>query len=147
MNGERGFSLLEALIAGAVVAIGALGVLAAWNGVARYARAQAGPNETAALALAQQTLRVARDAWKYGAPGTAPAGSWSVAGAHPMTVTAGTTPSADGAAISVTVTYTPDPGRSEPPSVSVSADAPVLAPLPGTRIDEPSPIPQPGGAP
>lgn len=147
MRSERGFTLLEALVACAVLAIGAFGMLGAWNSVARSTRAQAGPNETAALEFARRTLRIAEDAWKYGAPGAAPAGTWTVTAPAPMTVSTTLTPDAGGASVAVTVAYTPDPGRNEPATVTVLGEATVLAPLPGSQVAEPGAIPQPSGAP
>lgn len=108
----------------------------------------------AALSIAQQELRIAQNAWKYGSPGAAPSGSQTIAlplsaaTTAPATIT--TTVSAGGttAQLTVSVRYTPEPDRSgDPGVVSVSGEVAEKAPLPGSQVDKPGLIPMPSGAP
>ena len=111
------------------------------------------------MLLAEQTLRVAQDAWKYGSPGMAPSGTRQTAvplnipGAGPTTAPVSVTTSissagAQGALVTVHVQYTPE-GRhsSDSGQVSISAQAQVEAPVPGATVLDPSLVPQPSGAP
>lgn len=143
---QSGFSLIEAVIAAAIAAVAAGAWLSAVNAFGRFAAHQASPARSAALLLAEQTLRVAQDAWKYGSPGNAPSGTWTAAGPFTVqTVLAGGAVSSD---ITVNVSYTPDPLRSaDTGSVTLHGTLSVKAPLPGTRIVRPALIPQPSGAP
>jgi prepilin-type N-terminal cleavage/methylation domain-containing protein len=156
---QRGFTLIETMIATAVVAIAIGGLVLAMAGFGRFSTHQAGPVRSAAMQLAEQTLRVAQDAWKYGSPGNAPSGSWQTAvplaipgsGATtaPVTVTASiANMTAQSAQLTVTVQYTPDANHADDPgSVSLSGQTEVKAPVPGATVLEPALIPQPSGAP
>jgi len=145
--------LLEAAVAAAIVATAIGGVLFAVIAVGKYSAQQAGPARTAALLLAQQTLRVAIDAWKYGSPGNAPAGTQTVqlpSGASGSTAASlATDVSGNGTSerVTVTVRYTPEPGRGDPGIVSISGDVVVKAPLPGLQVSRPGLVPLPSGAP
>lgn len=131
---QSGFSLIEAILAGAIVAIAAGAWLSAASAFGRFATHQVSPARSAALLLAEQTLRVAQDAWKYGSPGSAPSGTWTTGGHTVQTVTAGGTGSS-----SVTVTVDG--------IVTLHGTLSVKAPLPGSRIVPSTLIPQPSGAP
>ena len=156
---QAGFTLVECAIAVAVAGIAICGLISAMNGFARFAGHQASPAHDAAAQLADQTLRIAEDAWKYGSPGAAPAGTASVsvplarpgaaATLMPMNVTTSVTnATASSAHIDVTVRYTPDPNRpGDRGAAGISADIDVAAPAPGARITESGLVPQPAGAP
>jgi hypothetical protein len=108
----------------------------------------------AAVATAQQSLRVAQNAWKYGSPGSAPSGSRQITLAlnatanEPATLTTSIGGSTSPAQITVTVRYTPEPGRAgDSGIVSVSGEVDVKAPLPGSQVVRPGLIPLPSGAP
>jgi hypothetical protein len=158
-NHERGFALLEPAIAAAVVAIGAAGALYALAAFGRFSTHETGAVRTAATVVAEQTLRVAQNVWKYGSPGNAPTGNATVSvpvavpGAAPamvpMTIVTTITPAgASQSQIAVTVSYTPDAFHTgDAGSVSVSGIASVKAPLPGSKLRDPSPVPAPSGAP
>ena len=158
-HAQAGITLVETAVAGAVIAIGIGGLLFALGSFARFTAHQAGPVRRAATALADQTLRIAENTWKYGAPGSAPSGTTANtltaarAGAAPTTVpvtiaTSLSSVSATGAQITVTVRYTPDPGHpSDDGVISVTGHADVKAPAPGSQVTEPGAIPQPSGAP
>jgi hypothetical protein len=138
--------LVETAIAAAIIAIAAGGALYAIGNFGKYLAQQSGPRHAAALVLAQQTLRVAQDAWKYGSPGGAPSGTQSLA--LPGSVTTSVSPSGSSAQITVTVQYTPDPAhRSDPGTVTIQGRADTKAPLPGSQIVRPGLIPLPTGAP
>jgi hypothetical protein len=138
-------TLLETAVSAAIAAIAIGGAIFAMGSFGRFATYQSGPNRAAASQLAQQTLRVAQDAWKYGPPGASPAGTWRMASA---TVTTSAVPtSAVSAHIVVTVQYTPDPGRNDSGTIAVSGDVDVKAPVPGSQIAQPALVPQPSGAP
>lgn len=150
--------LLEALFAVAVVAVAGGAWLSASGAFARFSTHQASPVRAAAQVLAEQTLRVAQDTWKYGSPGSAPSGSWSTAlavnaaNAAPTSVPAGvrTSIAASGqsANLTVTVTYTPDPQHPDDTgSVTLSGVLDVKAPAPGSTLVAPALVPQPSGAP
>ncbi|HKU67105.1 MAG TPA: hypothetical protein VJP85_04940 [Candidatus Baltobacteraceae bacterium] len=151
---QSGVTLVETAVAAAIVAI-ALGT-ALWAVVAfaRHVAQQGGPARTAALVVAQQTLRVAQDAWKYGSPGSAPSGSQSItlprsaATTAPATLTTTVSASTSPALVTVTVRYTPEPGRAgDPGVVSVSGELDAKAPLPGSQVNRPGLVPLPSGAP
>lgn len=156
---QAGFTLLEAAISSAIVALVAGGSLFAISSFGRFTANQAGPVRKAALLLADQTLRVAQDAWKYGSPGNAPSGSTiaqvpvAFPNATPSSapVTVSTTISsitATDAQITVQVRYTPDPGHpADSGTISVSGAATVRAPVPGSQLISPNAIPEPSGAP
>lgn len=151
--------MAEAVLSCAVVAVAAGGTLFAMSSFGRFTTHQAGPVRAAATLLAQQTLRVAQDAWKYGSPGNAPAGSANVrvpivnpgAAATSAPVTVMTTLSnatAADAQVTVQVTYTPDPGHpADSGTVEISGAAVVRAPPPGSQVVAPAPVPAPSGAP
>ena len=142
---QSGFSLIEAVIAAAIAAVAAGAWLSAVNAFGRFAAHQASPARSAALLLAEQTLRVAQDAWKYGSPGNAPSGTMEGGSFTVQTAVAGGAVSSD---ITVNVSYTPDPRRpDESGMVTLHGTLSVKAPLPGTRIVRPALIPQPSGAP
>lgn len=143
MKAQSGFALLEAVAGAGIAAICAGTLILALSGVAKFGAHANGPNRAAALALARQTLRTAQNAWKYGSPGEAPAGTTDLKtlGAHvTATLARG---EADGADLSVTVSYTPDPGRADPGSVTITGHVRALAPLPGSQIDRPGLVAQP----
>ena len=156
---QAGITLVETAVAVAVIAIGIGGLLFALGSFARFTAHQAGPVRSAATALADQTLRIAENTWKYGSPGSAPSGTaasrLTVAheGAAPATVPVTVTTSlsnvsATGAQITVTVQYTPDPGHPSDSGVtSVTGQAGAKAPAPGSQVTDPAAIPQPSGAP
>lgn len=149
--------LLEAVLAAAIVALATGAWLSASSAFARFSTHQASPVRSAAQALAEQTLRVAQDAWKYGSPGTVPSGSWQTgvalnapgaAAAAPVTVTASVASSGQTADITVIVRYTPDPQhRGDSGVVSLNGSLSVKAPAPGARLLQPGLIPEPSGAP
>ena len=156
---QRAFSLIETLVAVALVTIAVAGSILSMGAFGRFSTHQAGPVRSAAMLLAEQTLRVAQDAWKYGSPGMAPSGTWQTAvplhipGASPTTAPVSVTTSisnagAQGAHVKVDVQYTPDGQRSSDSGlVSISAQAQVEAPVPGATLLDPSLVPQPSGAP
>lgn len=146
LRSQSGITLVEAAVAAGIVTIAAGTALFAVAMFGRHIAQQGGTARMAALLLAQQTLRVAQDAWKYGSAGSAPTGTQSIS--LPGTVTtrlaAGTTP----AQITVTVRYTPEPGRNgDSGVVQVTGELDVKAPLPGSRVERPGLIPLPGSAP
>lgn len=149
---QSGITLVETAVAAGITAVAIAGVLFAMTAFGKYVRRQGGPARTAALIAAQQTLRVAQDAWKYGSPGSAPAGSQTLALPYndatsaPATITASIAGSSP-AQITVTVRYTPEPGRDDPGIVVMSGQLTVKAPLPGSHVDRPGLVPQPSGAP
>jgi prepilin-type N-terminal cleavage/methylation domain-containing protein len=145
---QRGFSLIEAMVATAIVATAAGSMLFALNAFAKFSAHQAGPNREAAMLYAQQSLRVAEDVWKYGAQRGVPSGTQQIADPISATVTTSITPiDAASASITVTVAYTPDPNHADPGSVSMSGILEVKAPVPGSRIVRPGLIASPSGAP
>lgn len=155
---QSGFSLIEAIFAAAIVAVAAGAWLSAVNGVAHFATHQVSPLRNSATVLAEQTLRIAQDAWKYGSPGAAPAGTWQtnlpliVPGAPatsvPVSVNAAIVTTGQRADLVVTVRYTPDAGATgDDGVVALRGALSVKAPAPDSRIVRPGLIPQPSGAP
>lgn len=151
---QSGLTLVEVALAAGIVAIGVGGALFAIAAFGKYVAQQAGPARSAALISAQQTLRVAQDAWKYGSPGSAPAGTeattlpLSAATSAPATITTALSRNGSSAYVTVTVHYTPEPGRSgDSGVVRVSGEVSQKAPIPGAQLQEPGLIPAPGGAP
>jgi Tfp pilus assembly protein PilV len=156
---QAGFTLVEAAISAAIVAVAAGGALLAMGAIGHFATNQAGPMRTAAAGVAEQTLRLGQNAWKYGSPGSLPAGSATVnvplivAGSAstsaPVTVsTSLTNVTATQAQLAVSVTYAADRGHpADSGSLSISGPLTVKAPLPGTRVTDPAAIPEPSGAP
>ena len=155
---SRGFTLLETLVAVTLAGLAIGGAVIAMGTFARFTTHQAGPVRAAAMMLAEQTLRVALDAWKYGSPGSAPSGSWQTviplnapSGAStsaPVTVFADATAGSQTAELTVTVRYTPDPQHPDDDgTVSMSSALGVKAPPPGATVLNPSLIPRPSGAP
>lgn len=154
MKTQRGFALVEAVIVIGIAAVCAGALLLAISGVAKFGSHAGGPNRTAALAFARQTLRIAQNAWKYGSPGDSPNGTAAVtipvagpdatATTMPASVNAvlGTV-DASGTSLSITVSYPPDPGRADPGTVTLSGRLRVLAPPPGARLEQPGLIAQP----
>lgn len=151
---QSGVSLVETAVAAAILAIAVGTALWATAAFAKHVAQQGGPARMAALVTAQQTLRVAQDAWKYGSPGSAPSGSQQIALAlradtsEPATLTTSVSGSTSPVQITVTVRYTPEPGRhGDSGIVSVSGEVDVKAPLPGSRVDRPGLVALPSGAP
>jgi type II secretory pathway pseudopilin PulG len=140
LHSQRGTTLLEAVVVSAICAVVLGGVLFALTTVSRHVARQAGPHRTAAIVLAQQTLRIAQDAWKYGALATP-------SGTQPLALPGTLTASVSSNQLTVTVTYTPDPGHDDSGSVSLTGPLMPKAPLPGTQVDRPGRIAQPSGAP
>lgn len=144
---QAGFTLVEAAVATAIVAIAAGGALYAFASFARYGSHVDGPHRAAAVRLANRTLRAAEDAWKYGSPGLSPAGTQTVADPYPASVTAklsGVTPNT--ATLTVTVRYTPDPSRDDG-VVRLSSVLESQAPPPGSTLTQPGLIPAPATTP
>jgi hypothetical protein len=145
--------LVEAAAAAAIVAVIVGGVFSALSGFGKYITQQGGPARRAALIEAQQTMRLAQNAWKYGSPGNAPSGSQTIAlplssqTTAPATITTTVAPNGNSAQIQVTVRYTPEPGRRDPGVVELNSQVDVKAPLPGSQVNRPGLIPQPSGAP
>ncbi len=158
-SAQAAFTLLETLITAAVVCVAVGGLISAMGVFSRFSTHQAGPVRAASLLLAEQTLRVAQDVWKYGSPGAAPSGNWqttvpldvpgAAATSAPVSVTTSISESdSQGAQLTVTVQYTPDPGHAaDPGRISLQGQVRVKAPLPGASVVDPSLVPQPGGAP
>jgi type II secretory pathway pseudopilin PulG len=151
---QQGITLVETAVAAAILALAIGAALYAVGGFGKYVAQQGGPARTAALIAAQQTLRVAQNAWKYGSPGSAPAGSQSITlplsttTTAPATLTTSVDGSASPARITVTVRYTPEADRSgDSGVVSLSGEVDAKAPLPGTQVQRPGLVPVPSGAP
>jgi type II secretory pathway pseudopilin PulG len=136
--------ILEAAVVATILAIAAVAALSAIATFGKYVARQDSQQRKAALLLAQQTLRIAQNAWKYGSPGTAPAGTQSTGAATISTAISGSGASQQ---ITVTVRYTPAPEHNDSGTVSISGALSVKAPLPGTRVDRPGLVPLPSGAP
>ncbi len=148
MKAQAGFALVEAIAVTAIVAAGAGVLILALSSVTKFASHAAGPNRVAASLFAEQTLRTAENAWKYGPPGNAPSGTLETAIPTPVTVVSTISQtSASGADITVSVSYTPDPGRDEPGSVTLNGVLRARAPLPGTRVERSGLIIAPAGSP
>jgi prepilin-type N-terminal cleavage/methylation domain-containing protein len=157
-NGQRGFTLIESAITAAIASL-AIGTLVfAIGAFARFSAHQAGPVRVAATLLAEQTLRVAQNSWKYGSPGDAPVGTIATTvpvlgpnGATSAPVLLQTQISGSGSAsaqITVTVLYTPEPDRvHDSGSVTLSGELQMQSPLPDSTVAPASLIPQPSGAP
>jgi hypothetical protein len=150
--------LLEAIVALAIVAVAAGAWLSAGGAFARFSTHQASPVRAAAQLLAEQTLHVAQDAWKYGSLGSFPSGTWQTTVAPnapdaapasaPVTVETTVASSGQTANIAVTVQYTPDPKHpGDSGTVSLNGTLMVKAPAPGATLVRPALIPQPSGAP
>jgi type II secretory pathway pseudopilin PulG len=153
-HAQSGITLLETVVAAGMLAVAIAGVLFALTGFSKFAAQQGGVARMAALTVAQQTLRVAQDAWKYGSPGAAPSGSQtillplSMSTTAPATLTATVSANGSSAQVTVTVQYTPEPNRTgDTGIVSVSGDLVQKAPLPGSQISRTGLIPMPSGAP
>ena len=150
---QSGITLVETAVAAAIVVVAIGGVLFAIASFGKFVRRQGGPGRMAALVAAQQTLRIAQNAWKYGAPGSAPSGSETItlplnsATTAPATITTAIASSGTSAQLTVTVRYTPEPGRNDSGVVVLSGPVSVKAPLPGSQIDRPGLVPLPSGAP
>lgn len=143
---QSGVTLLEAAVCAGVVAIAAGTALFAVASFGRHIAQPGGSARMAALVAAQQTLRVAQDAWKYGPPGGAPSGSQTIA--LPATVTTAVDTGTSPARITVTVRYTPEPGRNgDSGVVELTGELSAKAPLPGSHVERPGLIPLPAGAP
>jgi len=159
MRAQAGFALIEVLAVIGIVAVCAGTLILAVSGFAKFGSHAVGPTREAATLFAEQTLRVAEDVWKYGAPGSAPSGSSQIAlpvavpSSTPTTIpatvfsTLSNTGTA-GATITVTVVYTPDPQHSgDPGTETLSGNLNVKAPLPGAQVERPGLIPMPANAP
>lgn len=150
---QSGITLVETAVAAGIVAIALGGAFFALAQFGKYIRQQGGPARTAALALAQQTLHIAQNAWKYGSPGSAPSGTQTLAlpydkaASAAATVTSTIAGSGTSAQITVTVRYTPEPGRRDSGVVTMSGVVAVKAPQPGSQVDRPGLVPLPSGAP
>lgn len=155
MKGQRGFALIEAVVVVGIAAMCAGTLVLALAGAAKFGARAGGPHRTAALLFARQTLRIAQDAWKYGPPGSAPAGtagvSIPVAGPEATATTMPARISATigdaggtGASLSITVSYPPDSGHADTGSVTLSGPLRAIAPLPGSQVERPGLIAQPG---
>jgi len=144
---QGGFTLVEACVTVGILSMTLGGVLFALASFGGYGAHQAGPRREAATLLAHQIVHTAQDAWKYGSPGNAPSGTWTVS-SPPMTVTAtlsGAT--ANAARLRVEVAYTPDPNHRDPGRISVEATLPIQAPFPASTVQAPGLIPMPARAP
>lgn len=152
-NAQSGITLIETVVAVAIVAIVVGGVLFAAGAFGKYVSQQGGPGRRAALIAAEQTMRLAQNAWKYGSPGNAPSGSRTVVvplstqTTAPATITTTLSAGVSSARLEVTVRYTPEPSRNDPGTVTLTSDVDVRAPLPGSQVSRPGLIPQPSGAP
>lgn len=147
-HGQQGFSLIEAMVATAVVAVSVGAMLFALGAFAKFGAHQAGPNREAATLYAQQTLRIAQDVWKYGPQNGVPSGTTRITTPISATVTAALTGiDQDSATMTVTVAYTPDPNHGDPGIVSMNGVLEAQAPIPGSRLVRPGLIPLPSGAP
>lgn len=155
---QGGFTLIESAIAAAVAGVAVVAFASAAAGFGRFAAHQAGPVHEAAAALAAQTLRVAQNAWKYGPPGQAPAGTFQTrltvvragkVAQVPVTLTTSLgAPNATSADVTVTVSYSPDPDHPQDPGVvTLRGAAQVQAPLPASTVAPAPLVPQPVGAP
>jgi hypothetical protein len=151
---QSGVTLVETAVAAAIVALAVGAALWAVAAFGKHVAQQGGPARTGALIYAQQTLRVAQDAWKYGSPGDAPSGSQTIglsigaASTTPAELTTAVRASTTRAQITVHVQYTPEPDRTADPGVvSVSGDVDAKAPLPGSLVNRPGLIPAPSGSP
>ncbi|HEX5273917.1 MAG TPA: prepilin-type N-terminal cleavage/methylation domain-containing protein [Candidatus Rubrimentiphilum sp.] len=149
MKPQRGFALLEAI---AVIAIASLCAGALLTAVFASALLRATPdrNRAAAAVLAAQGLRVAENAWKYGSPGDAPNGSTAVsmpvpgAGSVPVTISSAiSSQTEEGAVVAITVSYPPEQAG-DSGAVTITGALRVKAPLPGSQLERPGLIPQPG---
>lgn len=154
MEAQRGFALLEAVAVVAIVSLfGGILIMAISAAVRMESRPER--NRAAAEILAAQTLRVAEDAWKYGTPGDAPRGSATaslqVQGSNeivPVAISSTiSSESADGAAITITVSYPPEQPGGDSGAVTLTGALRVKAPLPGAQVERPGLIAQPAGAP
>ncbi|HET9393048.1 MAG TPA: type II secretion system protein [Candidatus Rubrimentiphilum sp.] len=159
MKSQAGFALLEVLAVIGIFAVCAGTLILAISGFAKFGSHAVGRNHAAALVFAEQTLRVAENAWKYGTPGAAPSGSAQVAipvavpssapTTIPVTVTSTlSNASSTGATIAVTVLYTPDPEHpGDSGIVTLNGTLNVKAPLPGAQVQRPGFVAQPQGGP
>ena len=143
---QSGITLVETAVAAAIVAIALGGAVAAMAMFGKYVAQTDSPARRASLLLAQQTLRVAQNAWKYGSPGAAPSGT-QIATLPNASVTTSIAGSGTSAQITVTVRYTPDPAHADSGVVSISGQLTAKAPLPGSELDRPGLVPLPAGAP
>ena len=153
MNAQRGFALVEAVVVVGIAAMCAGTLVLALAGAAKFGAHAGGPHRIAALLFARQTLRIAQNAWKYGPPGSAPAGTAGVsipvagpqatATAMPARISATIDGGSNGASLSITVSYPPDSGRADPGSVTLSGPLRVIAPLPGSQVERAGLIAQP----
>ncbi|MDQ6823481.1 MAG: prepilin-type N-terminal cleavage/methylation domain-containing protein [Candidatus Eremiobacteraeota bacterium] len=144
---QRGFTLIEALVAVALVLLCIGGAISGAANVGRYATAPGGPNRIAALAAAETAARLAQNVWKYGAPpgGPVPNGTWStIYSGVPLTVAATCTVAGD---LRITVSYPADPSRNETGVISLHTTLHSLAPRPGENVVRPGLVPAPTGAP
>jgi len=153
---ERGFTLVETLVATAIAAIALAGIFFAFEGASRFGTQQGSKLRAGAALLAEQTLRTASNSWKYAAPGSsAPQlnGTWTTG---PYTVDVATSelstpapndPTRESATIRVTVGYTPVDDRRDSGNVSAETTVRVKAPLPGSTIDSGTTVTPPPGAP
>jgi type II secretory pathway pseudopilin PulG len=152
---QRGFTLVETILAAGLVAVALIALFSVLAGASRFAASSGGPNRQTALHVAAETIRLAQNAWKY-APQDAPSGTLATSApvpvpsgdptTIPLTVQAILARTGDSAKLRVVVTYPQDGFRSQTGRVVEDAVLQVAAPLPQSTIIA-SPIPQPSGAP
>ena len=95
---------METTITVAILAVAVGGLIAAVGVVGGFSTHQSGPVRTAAILRADQVLRIAQDAWKYGSPGASPSGTW-------QTTVSLAAPNAGPTTVPVTVTSSVDTGK------------------------------------
>ncbi|HZZ66123.1 MAG TPA: hypothetical protein VFE17_11525 [Candidatus Baltobacteraceae bacterium] len=151
---QGGYALVEVVFAAAVISVGVAGLLGAMGVFARFAAHPDGAVRSAATLLAEQTLRLAQDAYKYGSPDLPRDTEWqarvAIAGPDamptnvPVTVRTHVEGSPESAAIDVAVSYPGDPkSTNRSATVSLRGTLAVLAPVPGTSITRPGLVPGP----
>jgi type II secretory pathway pseudopilin PulG len=137
VKAQAGFALIEAIAVIAIAAACAGALILALSSVPKSGSHATGRNRVAASLFAEQILRVAEDAWKYGSHGDAPSGTFETSIPNPVSVVSTITRNdSSGADISVTVSYTPDPGHDESGSVTLRGKLRAKAPLPGARVEQ-----------
>jgi len=156
---QRGFTLIESTVAVAIVSVAISSLIFVIGAFGRFSAHQSGPVHSAAIVLAQQTLRIAENAWKYGSPGNSPAGSIqttvpvltpnSAATTVPVTLRTNVTAAGSTSSqITVSVQYTPDPDHPQDSGIlTLSGDVQVKAPLPASTLTPAALIAQPTNAP
>lgn len=154
---QAGFTLLETLLATAILAAAAVGLFGALAAIGRAGAHAAGPRRQAATNFAEQTMRTAADAWKYGSAGAAPSGTFATSLPLPLPSSTPTTMpvqvsavlssvTATSATIDITVQYTPDPESGDSGSISLESRVLQKAPAPGSLVSGGA-VAMPSGAP